>query len=122
MSRRFAKTPATLDEIKTRVFYALQRHPLCRDVEFDIVSMPRTQQGQAGPSTCVLGDPGRAVGGLEIVADIQEAYDLARRGLILCPFRRDSALFPPIAHRFRRHVNSLIRHPVFVDPAGMERF
>ena len=35
----FAKTPATLDEIKTRVAYALDRHPLCRNVQFDIVSI-----------------------------------------------------------------------------------
>jgi hypothetical protein len=41
----FAKTPATLDEIKRRVGYALERHPLCRNVEFDIVSMPRTRKG-----------------------------------------------------------------------------
>ena len=32
----FAKTPATLEEIKARVYYALERHPLCRGVEFDI--------------------------------------------------------------------------------------
>ena len=41
----FAKTPATLDEIRTRVAYALKRHPLCRSVQFDIVSMPRTSKG-----------------------------------------------------------------------------
>ena len=41
----FAKTPATIDEIRTRVAYALERHPLCRDVQFDIVSMPRTARG-----------------------------------------------------------------------------
>jgi hypothetical protein len=41
----FAKTPATLDEIRARVAYALGRHPLCRAVQFDIVSMPRTGRG-----------------------------------------------------------------------------
>jgi hypothetical protein len=40
----FAKTPATLDEI-TRVAHAPQRHPLCRKVQFDVVSMPRTRCG-----------------------------------------------------------------------------
>ena len=40
----YAKTPATLDEIRGRVAYALERHPLCRNVEFDIVSMPRTRK------------------------------------------------------------------------------
>jgi len=43
--RFLAKTPATLDEIKRRVAFALERHPLCRNVEFDIVSMPRTARG-----------------------------------------------------------------------------
>ena len=41
----FAKTPATLEEIRARVGYALERHPLCRSVKFDIVSMPRTRKG-----------------------------------------------------------------------------
>jgi hypothetical protein len=40
--RYSTKTPATLDEIRRRVAFALDRHPLCRNVEFDIVSMPRT--------------------------------------------------------------------------------
>ena len=40
----FAKTPATIDEIRARVALALERHPLCRNVEFDIVSMPRTSK------------------------------------------------------------------------------
>ena len=30
----FAKTPATLEEIRRRVAYALARHPLCRNVSF----------------------------------------------------------------------------------------
>ena len=40
-----AKTPATLDELKHRVANALERHPLCRDVQFDIVRMPRSNSG-----------------------------------------------------------------------------
>ena len=46
----FAKTPATIEEIRTRVAYALDRHPLCRSVQFDIVSMPRTSKAATGPS------------------------------------------------------------------------
>ena len=42
----FAKTPATVEEIKWRVGNALARHPRCRNVEFDIVSMPRTRKEQ----------------------------------------------------------------------------
>jgi hypothetical protein len=72
----FAKTPATLDEIRTRVFYALQRHPLCRDVEFDVVGMPPTRKANwtinlRSVTSDALWEAS------EIVADIQEAYDLA---------------------------------------------
>jgi hypothetical protein len=72
----FAKTPATLDEIRTRVFYALQRHPLCRNVEFDIVSMPRTRKGNWTISMRSVA-PDALWEASEIVAEIQEAYDLA---------------------------------------------
>src|SRR5260370_32721337 len=41
----FAKTPATLDEIRARVGYALARHPLCRHVQFDIISTPPPRTG-----------------------------------------------------------------------------
>ena len=72
-----AKTPATLEQIRARVAHALERHPRCRSVQFDIVSMPRT--GKGGNWTISL----RSVGSealweaSDIVADIQEAYDLA---------------------------------------------
>jgi hypothetical protein len=71
------KTPATLEQIRARVAHALERHPRCRSVQFDIVSMPRT--GKGGNWTISL----RSVGpealweASDIVADIQEAYDLA---------------------------------------------
>ncbi len=70
-----AKTPATLDEIRTRVFYA-QRHPLCRDVEFDVVSMPRTRKANWTINLHSV-TPDAVWEASEIVADIQEAYDLA---------------------------------------------
>ncbi len=41
----YAKTPATLEEIRARVGYALDRHPMCRGVQFGIVSIPRTNKG-----------------------------------------------------------------------------
>jgi hypothetical protein len=72
----FAKTPATLDEIRIRVARALERHPLCRDVEFDIVSMPRTRKGNWTISLRSV-TPSALWEASEIVADIQEAYDLA---------------------------------------------
>jgi hypothetical protein len=71
----FAKTPATLEEIKTRVYYALERHPLCRGVEFDIISMPRTSKSNWTISLRSVA-PGALWEASDIVADIQDAYDL----------------------------------------------
>jgi hypothetical protein len=73
----FAKTPATLDEIKTRVTYALERHPLCRKVRFDVVSMPRTARGANWTVNLQSIEPRGLFEASDIVADIQEAYDLA---------------------------------------------
>jgi len=72
----FSKTPATLDEIKTRVGYALERHPLCRSVEFDIVAMPRSSKGNWTISLRSIA-PAALWEASDIVADIQQAYDLA---------------------------------------------
>jgi hypothetical protein len=72
----YAKTPATLEEIRTRVAYALERHPLCRSVQFDIVSMPRTAKGYWTISLRSV-TPDALWEASDIVADIQDAYDLA---------------------------------------------
>jgi hypothetical protein len=72
-----AKTPATLDEIRVRVAYALKRHPLCRNVEFDIVSTPRTRKGGNWTISLRSVAPGVLWEASDIVADIQEAYDLS---------------------------------------------
>ncbi|MCA1453077.1 hypothetical protein I6F35_07560 [Bradyrhizobium sp. BRP22] len=70
------KTPATLDELWIRVHHALQRHPLCRNVEFEIVRMPRTRRTNWTISLHSVS--GSALfEAHEIVADIQEAYELA---------------------------------------------
>ena len=74
--RYSAKTPATLEEIRWRVTNALDRHPLCRNVEFDIVSMPRTTKGNWTISLRSVA-PDALWEASDIVADIQEAYDLA---------------------------------------------
>jgi hypothetical protein len=71
-----AKTPATLDEIRFRVACALWRHPLCRGVEFDIVSMPRTGKSNWTISLQSV-TPDALWEASDIVADIQDAYDLA---------------------------------------------
>jgi hypothetical protein len=71
----FAKTPATIDEIRYRVARALDRHPLCRNVEFDIVSMPRNRKSNWTISLRSVA-PDALWEASDIVADIQEAYDL----------------------------------------------
>jgi hypothetical protein len=70
------KTPASLAELRIRVRNALQRHPLCRSVEFDVVSMPRTRRTNWTISLHSVS--GSALfEAHEIIADIQEAYELA---------------------------------------------
>jgi hypothetical protein len=76
LDRYFAKTPATLDEIRWRVARALDRHPLCRSIEFDIVSMPRGNKGNWTISLRSVA-PGALWEASDIVSDIQEAYELA---------------------------------------------
>jgi hypothetical protein len=73
----FAKAPATLDEIRIRVAAALQRHPLCRDVKFDIVSMPRSNKGGNWTVSLRSIAPDAVWEASDIVADIQDAYDLS---------------------------------------------
>jgi hypothetical protein len=73
----FAKTPATLDEIRDRVSYALQRHPLCRNVQFDVVSTPRTRKGANWTVSLRSVEAGALWEASDIVADIQEAYELS---------------------------------------------
>jgi hypothetical protein len=72
----FTKTPATLDEIRTRVFFALQRHPLCRNVQFDVVSTPWTSRGGNWTVSLRSVEAGALWEASDIVADIQEAYEL----------------------------------------------
>jgi len=72
----FAKTPATLDEIKSRVACALERHPMCRDVQFEIVSMPRSSKGDNWTISLQSIAPDALWEASDIVADIQEAYEL----------------------------------------------
>lgn len=70
------KTPATLEEIRVRVGHALQRHPLCRSVRFDIVSVPRTARGGNWTISLRSVEPTALWEASDIVADIQAAYDL----------------------------------------------
>jgi hypothetical protein len=71
------KTAATLDEIEIRVTHALRRHPLCRNVQFDIVSTPRSRRGCNWTVNLTSVEPHALWEASDIVADIQEAYELA---------------------------------------------
>ncbi|HEU0148481.1 MAG TPA: hypothetical protein VFR21_16615 [Bradyrhizobium sp.] len=70
------KTTATLDEIKVRVGNALQRHPMCREVQFDILCVPRTARGGNWTISLHAREPAAVWEASNIVADIQAAYDL----------------------------------------------
>ena len=60
---------------KTR--QAMRRHPLCRNVEFDIVGTPRTRKGGNWTISLRSVAPDALWEASEIVADIQEVYDLS---------------------------------------------
>ena len=85
----YAKTPATIDEIRWRVTRALDRHPLCRNVEFDIVSMPRTGKSNWTISLRSVA-PGCALGGLRYRGRHPGSLRSGRSGLIFA----HSARFP----------------------------
>ncbi|WP_315777832.1 MULTISPECIES: hypothetical protein [unclassified Bradyrhizobium] len=70
------KERATLEEIRIRVGHALQRHPLCRNVQFDIMSVPRTARGGNWTISLHSVEPAALWEASDIVADIQAVYDL----------------------------------------------
>ena len=67
---------ATIEEIRWRVGNALDRHPLCRGVEFEIISMPRNRRSNWTVSLKSVRSDALFEAN-EIVADVQEAYELA---------------------------------------------
>lgn len=71
------KTPATLDELRTRIAAALQRDPLCRNIRFDVVRMPRTSKGGNWTINWQSVTPEALWAASDIVADIQDAYELS---------------------------------------------
>ncbi len=77
LERLLSRTPATLDQIRVRVSHALERHPLCREVRFDIVGTPRRTNGGNWTVSLQSVSPEAIWEASEIVADIQDAYDLA---------------------------------------------
>jgi hypothetical protein len=71
------KTPATIRELQARVAAAFGRHPLCRDVRFDIVSTPKARKGANWTVSMNAIPPDAIWEASELVADIQDAYILA---------------------------------------------
>jgi hypothetical protein len=76
LDRYFGKTSASLEEIRRRVMFALDRHPLCRGIEFDVVRMPRNRSNNWTVTLQSI-EPDALWEASDIVADIQEAYELA---------------------------------------------
>lgn len=72
-----AKTPATLEEIRIRVANALSRHPLCRNVRFDVIGVPRNSRGGNWTVSLQSVEPRAVWEASDIVADIQQAYELS---------------------------------------------
>ncbi len=77
LERLLSRTPATLDQITIRVSRALERHPLCRGVRFEVVGTPRRTNGGNWTVSLHTINPDAIFEASEIVADIQEVYDLA---------------------------------------------
>ena len=71
------KTPATIKELQARVAAAFGRHPLCREVRFDVVSTPKTGRGANWTVSMSAIQPNAIWEASELIADIQDAYILA---------------------------------------------
>lgn len=71
------KIPATIQELQARVAAAFGRHPLCREVRFDVVSTPKTRSGANWTVSMSAVPPDAIWEASELVADIQDAYTLA---------------------------------------------
>lgn len=71
------KTSATIQELQARVAAAFGRHPLCREVQFDGVSTPKTRSGANWTVSMSAIPPDAIWEASELVADIQDAYILA---------------------------------------------
>src|SRR3954453_23205155 len=82
----YQKTPASFDEIRRRVGYALDRHPLCRDVQFEVVRTPRTTKGGNWTVNLHSVAPDALWEASAIVADISGSLRSGREQLRLsCP-------------------------------------
>jgi hypothetical protein len=71
----WTRRPVTMEEIRWRVGNALDRNPLCRGVEFEIISTPRNRRTNWTVSLKSVRSDALFEAN-EIVADVQEAYEL----------------------------------------------
>jgi hypothetical protein len=119
----FAKTPATLEEIRWRVAVRSSGIRCAATSNSTSSACPAPSKGNWTISLRSVA-PDALWEASDIVADIQEAYDLARRGLIPGRFGR----FPRFSPRLRAPTArlSLNYHPVFGKGTqavgGMETF
>lgn len=74
---RSTHSPATLEELSVRVSRALERNPLCKDVEFTVIKTPLRADGANWTISMQSDRPRGMWEAAEIVRDIQEAYVLA---------------------------------------------
>ncbi len=73
----FSRTAVTLDEIRARVAFAFGRNYLCRNIQFEVVSMPRLSAGANWTISMQPVAPDALWEASEILSDIQDAYMLA---------------------------------------------
>ena len=71
------KISASLEEISMRVARALARHPRCRNVQFDVIHVPPTGRGSNWTVNLRAIESQAVWEASEIVAEIQDAYELA---------------------------------------------
>ncbi len=71
------KPQVSVREMQARLASAFAYHPLCRAVQFEIFGVPRTDKGSNWTATIRAVSPEAVWEASEIVADVQEAYDLA---------------------------------------------
>ena len=71
------RTTATRDEIEMRLLTVLWNHPLCRDVQLEVLGIPRNAQG-TNWTVSLERVPAHAIfETADIVTEIQSAYELA---------------------------------------------
>ena len=71
------RTTATRDEIEMRLLTVLWNHPLCRDVQLEVLRMPRNAHGTNWTVSLERVPAQGIFEAADIVTEIQNAYELA---------------------------------------------